>query len=327
METYYKSDFTITDNIGVDLSALDFDIVYYTSAGKKYIVSKRGSVCLRCALDTDDTRRLEVRFVKHGLRPGILSREILFLASSIGLDPDINMAAAANKRQYAVGSDGEKVRLVLLPEPAKTDGGQNNANPLQVMEAEIKQAERDITSLTTMVASLRAGMSSGNGNIDALLDRMGNAEGKLVTNTADIASLKTRVSALENAVSDLTARVNALEGHITGIEFANAIPHITTEDSYDYSANVIPSDTIDDYTLYYDIESVSADSREESANMVILHYIALEQETVLTLNTSTGEIRIIGTVGVSDTIKVTATAMVGEVAVATAEQNTEISIN
>ena len=324
MEIYYNSDFILTDNIGVDLSALDFDIVYYTSGEKTYIVSKRGAVCLRCLLDADDNKRLIVRFDGHGLRPGILHRRILFFDSGIGsLDGMVTVAI----RQHVVGSNGEKVRLVVMQESLESDSEQNNVNPLRVMDAEIQQIERNVTNLTTMTALLRSGMSSGSGNIQALIDRMSVAESKLSTNTTDMASLKTRITTIENEISNLKARVNALEGHVTGIEFTNIIPQITAEDSYDYSATVIPLDTSDNYTIVYDINSTSSDSREESDNVVTLHYIVSGQETVLTFNISTGLMQIIGSVGVSDIVTVTATAVVDGEPVATVEQNTEISIN
>ena len=116
--------------------------------------------------------------------------------------------------------------------------------------------------------------------------------------------------------------------HITGIAFANDIPQITSAGNYDYSATVSPADTTDIYTIGYDIDSINADSREESGSMVYLHYIAGETEAVLSFNTATGAMSVpYAADGYADTVTVTATAMVGGETVATAEQVTEIMIN
>lgn len=352
METYYKSDFEIIDEIGVDLSALDFDIRYYTSGKKIYTVSKRGAVCLRCAVDVDDRRRLNVRFVGHGLRPGILSRELVFLDSGMGIPGGM----AATKRQHVKDNDGEKVRLTYKTEPAASESGQDNTGTWNEMKEEIRQTQQKLENITTFVASLRAAVSTGSGNTGALLSRMTAVEGKASDNAGEITSLKTRMgsaedllslcsndlnelvgallymgqrmTSLENAVSGLTSRVNALEGHITGIAFANDITQITAAGSYDYSAAVTPADTTDSYTIDYDIESTTADSREESGSMVYLHYMSGETEVVLSFSRSTGEMTVpSGGDGYYDTVTVTATATVGGEVAATAEQVTEITIN
>lgn len=120
----------------------------------------------------------------------------------------------------------------------------------------------------------------------------------------------------------------AMPVHISGIAFGNDIPQITAAGSYDYSAAVTPADTTDSYTIAYDIESTTADSREESGSMVYLHYMSGETEVVLSFSRSTGEMTApSGGDGYYDTVTVTATATVGGEAAATAEQVTEITIN
>lgn len=132
-----------------------------------------------------------------------------------------------------------------------------------------------------------------------------------------------------NAANGAYLRVGSpVPKHITGIAFANDIPQITAAGSYDYSAAVTPADTTDSYTIAYDIESTTADSREESGSMVYLHYMSGETEVVLSFSRSTGEMSVpSGGDGYYDTVTVTATATVGGEAAATAEQVTEITIN
>ena len=132
-----------------------------------------------------------------------------------------------------------------------------------------------------------------------------------------------------NAANGAYLRVGSpVPKHITGIGFNNAIPQITSAGNYDYSAAVTPPETTDTYTINYDIDSLTADSREESGSMVYLHYIAGETEAVLSFNTATGAMSVpYAADGYADTVTVTATAMVGGETVATAEQITEIMIN
>lgn len=352
MEIYYKSDFDITDNIGVDLSALDLDVNYYTSGKKVYTVRKRGAVGLYCSVDTADSHQLKVRFAGHGLRPGILYREIRFLSSGLG---SIEGLEAAAKRQQVIDSNGEKVRLTLQEEPSGTDSTQGSPDMLEVITQGIRKTEDAINDLTTMMAMIRGYVSTESGNISALLARVGNAE-------AEIFSLKSRVTDVEtkkpavlpydssvdgktgviyfgNYAGDMAlwvwddvsgeyVRVGApIPVHITSVEFGNSIPQITAEGAYDYSASVTPADTTDIYTIGYEIESINADGREESGSMVYLHYFADEQEVVLEFNVSTGNLEVPVGSGYSDILTVTAVAIVDGEVVATAQQETNISIN
>lgn len=95
--------------VALDLSAMDFDIVFSTVGYNTYTASKRGETCVNCVVDTDDQSLLHVTFDRHGLKPGPLMQEITFIT-----DPPVGFAGNIQdiaKKQYVFDKDTGRVIL------------------------------------------------------------------------------------------------------------------------------------------------------------------------------------------------------------------------
>ena len=115
MVYFYGSDFTMTERVvdaqgvALDLSGMDFEIVFSTVGYNTYTASKHGNDCVNCVVDQDDHSLLHVTFDNHGLKPGPLMQEITFLT-----DPPAGFAGNIQdiaKKQYVFDKDTGRVIL------------------------------------------------------------------------------------------------------------------------------------------------------------------------------------------------------------------------
>ena len=115
MVYFYGSDFTMTERVvdaqgvALDLSGMDFEIVFSTVGYNTYTASKHGNDCVNCVVDQDDHSLLYVTFDSHGLKPGPLMQEITFLTDPpAGFTGNIQDIA---KKQYVFDKDTGRVIL------------------------------------------------------------------------------------------------------------------------------------------------------------------------------------------------------------------------
>ena len=115
MVYFYGSDFTMTERVvdaqgvALDLSGMDFEIVFSTVGYNTYTASKHGNDCVNCVVDQDDHSLLYVTFDNHGLKPGPLMQEITFLTDPpAGFTGNIQDIA---KKQYVFDKDTGRVIL------------------------------------------------------------------------------------------------------------------------------------------------------------------------------------------------------------------------
>ena len=115
MVLFYGTDFTLTERVvdtqgvALDLSGMDFEIVFSTVGYNTYTASKHGNDCVNCVVDQDDHSLLYVTFDNHGLKPGPLMQEITFLTDPpAGFTGNIQDIA---KKQYVFDKDTGRVIL------------------------------------------------------------------------------------------------------------------------------------------------------------------------------------------------------------------------
>lgn len=115
MVLFYGTDFTLTERVvdtqgvALDISGMDFEIVFSTVGYNTYTASKHGNDCVNCVVDQDDHSLLYVTFDNHGLKPGPLMQEITFLTDPpAGFTGNIQDIA---KKQYVFDKDTGRVIL------------------------------------------------------------------------------------------------------------------------------------------------------------------------------------------------------------------------
>ncbi|MDD4437294.1 MAG: hypothetical protein PHS04_04580 [Tissierellia bacterium] len=124
---YYKTDFELIEQFfdsegeAIDITNIDIQIIYLSQWGE-YIVSKTSAGNNNCYLDELDSTKLHVVFQNHGLKEGVLRKEITLLIDNVNfasgkqkvmLNQESGVELVATGGDQGIGSGSNSIPVIV----------------------------------------------------------------------------------------------------------------------------------------------------------------------------------------------------------------------